>query len=198
MSAGWGGGLLFGERIRLRPIERDDLPRFVAWFADPEVRANLSLFLPLSRAQEERWYENVLVQPPEEQPFAVDARVEGESWHHIGAAGLQNLHWRTRSTEIGLVIGDRAFWRQGLGTEVTAVLVRFAFATLNLHRVALRVYEDNAPARRVYEKVGFVLEGRQRDGDFREGRYRDVLVYSILRHEWSDPSREQEPGATDA
>jgi diamine N-acetyltransferase len=188
--------MLLGERVRLRPIEREDLPRYVAWFAEAQVRANLALFLPLSRAQEERWYENVLAQPPEEQPLAVDAR--GERWQHIGAAGLQNLQWRTRSTEIGLVIGDRAFWGQGLGTEVTALLVRFAFATLNLHRVALRVYEDNAPARRVYEKVGFVLEGRQRDGDFREGRYRDVLVYSILRPEWNDLPRRHERGATDA
>jgi RimJ/RimL family protein N-acetyltransferase len=63
-------------------------------------------------------------------------------------------------------------------------LLSFAFATLNLHRVALRVFEDNAAARRVYEKVGFVLEGRQRDGDFREGAYRDVLLYAILRREW--------------
>jgi RimJ/RimL family protein N-acetyltransferase len=187
--------MLHGERVRLRPIERDDLPRFVAWFADPEVRAHLALFLPLSRAQEERWYESTLAQPQEEQPFAIDARLDEARWQHVGAAGLQNLQWRNRGTEIGLVVGDRSFWGKGLGTEATALLVRFAFDTLNLHRVALRVYEDNAPARRVYEKVGFVLEGRQRDGDFREGRYRDVLLYSILRPEWQD---HREGGGRDA
>jgi diamine N-acetyltransferase len=187
--------MLHGERVRLRPIERDDLPRFVAWFADPEVRAHLALFLPLSRAQEERWYEGVLSQPPEEQPFAIDVRRAEASWQHVGVAGLQNLQWRNRSAEMGLVIGDRSVRGQGVGTDATEVLVRFALATLNLHRVALRVYEDNAPARRVYEKVGFVLEGRQRDGDFREGRYRDVLLYSILRPEWQD---HREGGGRDA
>ncbi len=176
--------MLYGGRVRLRPIERDDLSRFVAWFADPEVRAHLALFLPMGLAQEERWYEAMLARPQEEQPFALDARLAEAAWRHVGSAGLQNLHWRARSTEIGLVVGDRSAWGMGLGTEATELLVRFAFATLNLHRVALRVYEDNAPARRVYEKVGFVLEGRQRDGDYREGRYRDVLLYSLLRPEW--------------
>ena len=197
MGGGAEGAMLLGQGVRLRPIEREDLPRYVAWFADSEVRAHLALVLPLGRAQEERWYESVLAQPAEEQPFAIDAQVDQTSWQHIGGAGLQNLQWRTRSTEIGLVIGDRAFWNRGLGTEATALLVRFAFDTLNLHRVALRVYEDNAPARRVYEKVGFVLEGHQRDGDFRDGRYRDVLLYSILRPEWEERVRGGAAGEDD-
>ena len=48
--------MIFGKRVRLRAIEKDDLPRFVAWLNDPEVRRNLMLYQPLSMGQEELWY----------------------------------------------------------------------------------------------------------------------------------------------
>jgi RimJ/RimL family protein N-acetyltransferase len=56
--------VIFGERIRLRAVEREDLPRFVEWFHDPEVRAGISLFMPMSLVEEEQWYEGMLKQDP--------------------------------------------------------------------------------------------------------------------------------------
>ena len=44
----------------MRAIEREDIPRFVRWFNDPEVRKYLLLHEPLSPAQEERWFEEHL------------------------------------------------------------------------------------------------------------------------------------------
>ena len=52
--------MFYGKQVRLRPIERTDLPRFVSWFNDPEVRQHLTVYLPFSLAQEERWFENLL------------------------------------------------------------------------------------------------------------------------------------------
>jgi len=46
-----------GQKIRLRPIERSDIPTFVRWFNDPEVTQYLKMYLPMSLAQEERWFE---------------------------------------------------------------------------------------------------------------------------------------------
>jgi RimJ/RimL family protein N-acetyltransferase len=187
--------MLVGKRVCLRPIEREDLERFVRFFADPEVRANLDMVLGLSNAQEIAWFEEQLRQPPLEQPFAVDLVQGTERPRLIGGAGLRAFDWRNRSAELGLVIGDKSMWGQGLGTEITRLLLRHAFFTLNLHRVWLRVFADHARAQKVYEKVGFTLEGRQRDGDFRNGRYRDVLVYSLLAREWRQRVGEPEPPA---
>jgi diamine N-acetyltransferase len=176
--------MIVGKRVRLRPIERDDLPRFVAWLGDPEVCVNLALVLGPGLAQEERWYESVLALPPLDQPLAVEALEDVGSWRHVGSAGMHGVDWRNRSAEIGLFLGDKSVWDRGLGTELTELLLRHAFADLNLHRVWLRVFADNARARRVYEKAGFRLEGTQREADYRDGHYRDVLVYSVLAPEW--------------
>jgi RimJ/RimL family protein N-acetyltransferase len=55
-----------------------------------------------------------------------------------------------------------------------------------LHRIFLRVHADNQRAIRVYEKIGFVHEGRQRQAEFHGGQYHDLLFMSMLRPEWEE------------
>jgi diamine N-acetyltransferase len=176
--------MIYGKRIRLRRAEREDLPRFVAWLNDPEVVQGLAHLLPFSQLEEERWFERTLEQPAEERPLTMDARQE-EGWHTIGNSGFHNLDWRNRSAEVGIFIGDKSYWNQGYGTEAMHLLLEIAFGTLNLHRVYLRVFEDNSRAIRAYEKAGFVHEGRMRQAEFRRGSYHDVLLMSVLRPEWA-------------
>jgi len=64
------------------------------------------------------------------------------------------------------------------------LLVNHAFKTLNLNRVALQVYANNPRAVRSYEKVGFVHEGRKRQGMYKDGEYIDIMLMSVLRSEW--------------
>ena len=60
--------MIYGKRIRLRGDERSDLPKFVEWLNDPEVRRLPRMTMPISQATEEQWFENMLKRPPEEQP----------------------------------------------------------------------------------------------------------------------------------
>ena len=175
--------MIYGERIRLRAVEREFLPLFVSWLNDPEVKAHLSIYLPFSQADEEGWYENMLKSPAESRPLTIEAR-QGEGWKTIGNCGLHQPDHKNRSAEFGLVIGDKTFWNHGYGTETTRLMVSHGFNTLNLHRIFLRVFENNPPAIRVYEKAGFIHEGRMRQAEYRDGEYIDVLLMSILRDEW--------------
>lgn len=177
--------MIYGERVRLRHVERDDLPKFVEWLNDPEVIRGLCMYLPLSKDEEESWYEQALKRPAEERPLCIEARQE-EGWELKGNSDFFNIDWRSRNAEIGIFIGDKTIWDQGYGTEVVKLLLRHGFATLNLHRIYLRVYSDNPRAIRVYEKVGFVHEGRMREAEYHENRYHDVLFMSMLRQEWEE------------
>lgn len=183
--------MIVGERIRFRRDERSDIPQFVEWLNDPEVRRYLTLNLPISQANEEQWYENMLKQPREEQPFAIEARLEaagrrGAGWRLIGNCGLFGIDWVVRSAEAGLFIGEKSCWNRGYGTEVMRLLLRYGFASLNLNRIFLRVDQANRGGIRAYEKAGFVHEGAFRQGTFQNGEYRDMLFMSVLRSEW-DP-----------
>jgi RimJ/RimL family protein N-acetyltransferase len=68
-------------------------------------------------------------------------------------------------------------------------MLKHGFDTLNLNRIALRVFKNNPRAIRSYEKAGFVHEGRLRQEHYQNGEYVDVFIMSILRTEWGDSGK---------
>jgi len=174
--------MILGERVRLRPIERDDLPRFVEWFGDPEVRRHLLVYLPFSLAQEKRWFENLLGRLERQEDLVL--AIETSGGVHIGNVGLHAIDWKNRNAELGIVIGEQAYWGQGYGTDAIRTLLGLAFGEMNLHRVFLRVDADNGRGIRCYEKAGFRREGAFREAVFKEGTYHDQYVMSILELEF--------------
>ena len=115
--------MIYGDRVRLRHVEKEDLPQFVEWLNDPEVVQGLSLYTPLSMAEEEDWFENVLQRPVEERPLCIDVK-EGDEWKLLGNCGFFSIDWRNRSAELGIFIGDKSYWNQGYGSEVLKLLLR--------------------------------------------------------------------------
>ncbi len=175
--------MIYGDRIRLVAVEREDLPLFVEWLNDPEVREGLSLYLPLSMAQEERWFEKMLDRSMDEQPLNIEAR-DGDGWIKIGNMGFFDIDNHARSAEVGIMIGNKDYWNQGYGTEALTLLLKHGFETLNLNRIMLRVYQDNPRAIHAYEKVGFTHEGRMRQARYWKGEYLDILIMAVLKAEW--------------
>ena len=171
-------------KTRLRPIERDDLPRFVAWFSDPEVRRHLSIYLPFSLTQEEHWFESL--QEKLAQQNDVVLAIETSEGIHIGNTGLHDINWKERSAELGIVIGEKTHWDHGYGSAAIRTLLQLAFDEMNLHRVFLRVDADNGRGIHCYEKVGFEREGTLRQAVFREGTYHDQYIMSILQSEFKN------------
>jgi len=176
--------VIYGDRIRFRAPEKEDIAMFVDWLNDPEVRAGLSLFLPMSVAKEEHWFENMLKRPQEEQPMTIEVQDE-VGWNPIGNVGLFGFNDISRSAEAGIMIGEKAYWDQGYGTEAMKLLLKHGFETLNLNRISIQVFANNPRAIRCYEKVGFVHEGRSRQAIFTDGVYYDVLWMSVIREEWT-------------
>lgn len=175
--------MIVGERVRLRAIKRDDLPRFVEWFSDPDVRRYLDMYLPFSLTQEERWFEHL--QERMEKREVVMLTIETEDGAHIGNISLFDINWKDRHAELGITIGDKDYWGQGYGTDSIRTILGLAFDSMNLHRVFLRVHEDNARAISCYEKAGFREEGTLRESVFREGVYLDMFLMGILASEFN-------------
>jgi RimJ/RimL family protein N-acetyltransferase len=179
--------MILGQHVRLRPVERDDLPRYVKWFSDPELRGYLSAHLPIGQAQEEKWFEKNL-NGGDTQALAIDAQPADLGvgpWVHIGGCSFPQIDWRSSHAELGIFIGARDYWGRGYGTDAVQTLAAWGFDTLNLNRIYLRVHSDNERAIRCYEKVGFQHEGRLRQHNFHAGAYRDTLYMGLLRSDWA-------------
>ena len=175
--------MIIGDGIRLRAVERSDLSLFVNWLNDYEVRQFLTLYFPISMAFEEKWYESMINSSPEEQPMVIEVITE-KGWKPIGNLGLMHVSNIDRDAELGIFIGEKTEWNKGYGRKAIQLLLRYAFMTLNLNRIYLRVFENNLRGINSYRAIGFVEEGRMRQAKFSEGAYLDILLMSVLRSEW--------------
>jgi RimJ/RimL family protein N-acetyltransferase len=181
--------MIQGNRVRLRPVQASDLPRFHAWFDNPDVMRH--------------WATPAL--PVTEEQFAADlrgrfARFDDAGYFVIDVPGLgpigrvefEALDHQARSAEVMILIGEPSAWGQGYGGDAMVALLRYLFHARNLHRVALAVLTWNERAIRLYRKLGFVAEGTLRDDVFYDRRYHDQIVMSILRPEfdarWPPPT----------
>ncbi len=173
--------MIQGTRLVLRGIEKTDLTDRQRWLNDPEIIVfftNLGA-IPLPYEKLGEWYDHV-IHSDRELHFSVFL----PDGTHIGGAQLKALDWKNRSVEFGMFIGEKSHWGKGYGTEITRLLVGYAFQRLNLHRVWLRVDPENIGAIRCYQKAGFQQEGVFHDEVFRGGRYHDSLLMRILEDEW--------------
>lgn len=166
----------------MRAFELEDLDVVLLWVNNEAVTANLSDFLiyPVSRADEMKWLESVSMANPHEKVFAIET-LEGRL---IGSVGLRGISWVERKAELGIMIGETDCWGKGYGTAAVLELLRIAFEKMNLHRVYLRVYDDNFRAIHVYEKCGFRQEGTLREDHYSKGKYHNTLIMGVLRDEY--------------
>jgi RimJ/RimL family protein N-acetyltransferase len=83
-----------------------------------------------------------------------------------------------------LLVGEPSLWGGGIGADMLHTILESCFAGWGVHRVGVRVEEDNDRALALYRRAGFLQEGRMRQAAFRDGRHADILLLSRLGPEW--------------
>lgn len=108
---------------------------------------------------------------------------EKNSYNYLGQCNLMMIDNLARKAELAIVLPTENH-AKGYGSEAIRLLLDFGFHQMNLNRVYLKVHQDNARAIALYERCGFVHEGRLRAEIFQDGRYLDTLVMGVLRDEY--------------
>ncbi|AKB04562.1 TPA: GNAT family N-acetyltransferase [Vibrio cholerae] len=169
-------------KIKLRSLEVEDAEYFYRWSGDREVtQFSLSAYAyPQSRSDIAKWLSEINSSSTTIS-FGIECR---ESQKLIGYAGISGISSLNRSGEYFILIGDKAFWGKGLGTEVTRLVTNYGFRELGLHRIELTAYCDNVAAIKAYENAGYQHEGIKRESGYRNGRFMDKVQMSVLSREW--------------
>src|SRR3954467_14544774 len=176
-------------RLRLRPLEdRDvddlwplvsdpDLPRMMIWAAHTD-RSQTLAFIQSTR--------DALVQGTG-ATWAIE--VEGRAAGTIGLGDIRFAHaaLRVDRAELGYWIAP-ALRGAGLVTEAAHAVVRCRVESMGLPKLTVHCFEENVASRRVIEKLGFRMVGRQDDDAWRDGRWWAMLSYELTAPEWGDVS----------
>ncbi len=186
----WFPEVLTGSKVVLRRHVPENLAWFRKWYADPEI-ARLARYqeAPMRNDEIERFF-TARVVGRDSLAMAIHER-SGDRL--VGTCAFSQLDGDNGSALYHITIGEKAVWGRGSGTEATRLMLDHAFGTLELHRVALAVFEFNERAIRAYRSCGFVVEGRAREAIWRDGRWWDEITMSILDSEWIAYRRPRAP-----
>jgi [ribosomal protein S5]-alanine N-acetyltransferase len=182
MSNDMHKAFLVGERVYLRPFEREDIKGpYGNWIHDAKVTEHLTAgAFPYSDDELESYFERHI----NNRNAIFFSVVDKKSGKHIGNARLHSIDWVDRKATRGIMIGDRSVWGQGLGLEVINLLSAYAFERLNLNKLKSFTLVENIGVRKVNERAGYKIEGEARDEFFSKGKYHDVLYWGLLRSDY--------------
>lgn len=170
--------------IKLRALSKGDAKISWKWRNNEELRYFYSghpFFV--NEEQEEDWINKVSTSNLSICPFGLE---EVEGGLLIGMTFLKDINLIHRVAEYAIFIGDAKSKGKGYGEEATFKTLNFAFESLNLNRVFLRVQKDNFKAINLYKKCGFRVEGTLRETVFKKGKFIDEIMMSILISEYKE------------
>lgn len=181
--------LFEGQDIRFGPMDHEKDPEVESkWTHDAEFMRMYEIepARPMSAAMLKKQYEKLEKQVEEDKNlyyFTIRGKADDRL---IGKALIRWIEWTNGNCWIHLGIGSAEDRRKGYGLQALGMLVRFAFAELNLFRVSARVPGYNEAAIALLKKFGFVEEVRRRQALDRDGRRWDLIVFGLLKDEWQN------------
>jgi RimJ/RimL family protein N-acetyltransferase len=170
---------LEGALVYVRPIRPADVRGgYVRWMNDPLINQFLeSRFQKVTEADLEAYVAR-FAEDPDHIFLAVVAR---DTDTHIGNVKLGPIDRNHRVADMGLLIGDRAYWGRGIATEVIRLVARYAFDEFGLRKVTAGCYSTNRGAIRAFERAGFAHEGLRKKQYQSNGEYVDGVMLGLLR-----------------
>ncbi len=169
------------QNVYLSPILDADAETLFGWINDRETVIFNAPYCPVHHANHAEWFD-VVRRRTDVSIFGIRTRADHRL---IGSCQLHSIHPVHRAAELQIRIGDSGDRRKGYGREALHLLLGHGFLDLNLNRIYLQVFEDNAAAMRLYTTAGFRQEGRLREAAFIDGAFRSVLVMGLLQREFS-------------
>jgi RimJ/RimL family protein N-acetyltransferase len=172
--------ILRGDRLYLRLVEEEDIPKRVEWINDPDIQSTLHYDYPTSFARGKKWFERI-VSDTSRVDFSIIIK---ESDSYIGFCGLINIDRITKKAELYNVIGEKNIQGKGFGTEAEKITINYGFIEIGLNRIYGYQNVENHAALKVVTNIGWKLEGTLRQDLWAHGKLYDKNVVSILRREW--------------
>lgn len=166
-------------KIILRDLQLGDAEDRYKWSLDKEVTKFLSVpekYPPFTKEETIKWIQACI----DGTNGYLQKSILTEDNMHIGWVDLKNFDKINNNAELGITIGDKYYWGKGYGAAAIIEMLHFGFEELNLHKIWLRVDQDNEKAINSYKKIGFIEEGVLREDRLRRGEYIDRLRFSIL------------------
>ncbi len=169
-----------GNKVILRPIIEEDVPKFFIWMNDLDVTRFLYRSMPISLDMEKEWFGRTLKEPDK----ITLAIVDKENGNLIGSIGMHDIDYKSGRAITGTIIGDEENRGKGYGTEAKMMLLHFAFHELNLRKIYSETMNFNERSVNYSLKCGYVKEAVLPNHFYANGSYHDKIILAVYRETW--------------
>lgn len=163
--------MIENDLVVLRPISLEDTENILKWRNSENVKKYFCMQSDLKKEEHVWWLENK-VKTGKVVQFIIQ---EKKNHRDIGTVYIRDIDYAYKNGEFGIYIGEESSRGCGYGQAAMELICHYAFQTLKLHKIFLRVLETNKTAIALYEKCGF-----QKEGLFKEHIYTPIHGYCNL------------------
>lgn len=172
---------IYGKKIVLRAMEREDMDLLLQAVNDPEMESLIVGYsYPVSKEQQLKWYER-MINDNSTHRWMIQIK-DGVT---IGMCSLYSMDWKNRVAHTGMKIIDTSHRGKGYGYDVEKALEKYVFEELQFNRLETTILSYNDASKRLYvDKCGWSIEGIKRQAVFKANEYHDLYVVGILKEDY--------------
>ena len=173
---------IHGNNIYLRPSKQSDAKYFLKWTENIDsIKYSLWDFqIPKDKNDYTEYINSSKFSKGRISLMICD----NNSKKPVGEIGLSSIDLINKRARTFTLIGDHTYRNRGIGKEAKSLLLDYAFNTLNLNRIYCSVTVDNKYWIESLKKLGFKLEGIERQASYRDGEYRDKVLLALTKEDW--------------
>jgi RimJ/RimL family protein N-acetyltransferase len=169
------------KNLYLRAFEYEDLNFINKLRNDDEIfKFTCGNKYHISSERDKKWIEDKIFNNYN-QIYLVSSTIDGIPVGYICATDLDYVN---RKAQIGGIVIAREFAGQGYGAGTVKSLLNHLFGEIGMNMVYLFVLEDHKVAISMYEKLGFKEDGLIRNYVYKQNRFHNAYIYSILKSEY--------------
>lgn len=178
--------MLEGKYVRLRALEESDLKKLKDWRNNRKVRSTVREFRLLNMISQKMWFESMTNENP---PKSIMFGIMDNKNKLIGVCGLTYLDWKNKHAELSCYLVLKNWQKTKQAKNAIELMIQYGFHELNLHRIWAEVFAIAVENKTMLEKLNFVQEGVLREKLWRDGKWWDSFIYSMLHSEYGDNRR---------
>ncbi|HRI46794.1 MAG TPA: GNAT family protein [Ignavibacteriaceae bacterium] len=172
--------MLRGEKIVLRPLKKSDYKKTLNWRNDSEITGLvMSHPFPITEELEQGWYDRILTDMSNKSVYF---GIDDKDGNFIGMVFLSDINFINGTCKFHIILGPKEAQGKGYGRDALNLINDYVFKTLNLQKITLEVVESNSKAIKLYESIGFKIEGKLERQFFYSGKYDSVIIMSLFRN----------------
>jgi len=170
-----------GKLVKFRPLEEEDLVKLKEWRNSHFVKRTTREYRLLNMFNQRAWFESLHTQKP---PHDIMFGITNKKNNLLGVCGLTHIDWKNRSTEISIYLEGSKWQNKKETKDAVILLLNYGFGELGLHRIFGEVYSFVKETISLFESLGFKKDGVIRDSIWRNRKWWNSYIYSMLDKEF--------------